>query len=121
MSSTQHIDTIEIEYLPPCYINKNIKEDPDFFKKKITNSDASMIELDYDKMKTKKYPPYVIENMRLNFEVSQKLDSIPHTSGERSIEFTLKEFRNKRMFCKIISVIPDGDNHICIIWEGVHV
>ena len=79
----------------------------------------SNIDLDYDKMKLRGYPVYIMEVMRLVFEDQNIRHSNPRINGIRSVEFTLKQFIQHYYPCKIISVVRDGDYRLCIIWEEV--
>lgn len=114
----QRTDTVGIKYLYVYYIKKEITEKTGVFKNK-TNTVERNIDLDYNKMKSHGYPVYVMESMSKYFKNKKKSYSDPHISGMRSVEFTLNQFRNKHQpFCKIISVIRDGDYRLCIVWEN---
>ncbi len=119
----QHIDTIPIEYLHPFYISKYITKKTGIFKKQ-TNKVKVNTHLDFDEMESKGYSKWVRYNMKLRFEESSRYSSTPDISGVNSIEYTLKRFCDKLInidklpYCKIISVIPDGDNYICVVWDG---
>ena len=113
---TQHIDTVPIEYLPPYYIKKYITEKIGILKNK-TRRVVINTHLDCDEMETRGYSKYIIFSMRLRFEVSCASTNTPSVQDEKSIEYSLKKFCNARKPHKIISVIPDGDYYICIVWE----
>lgn len=116
----QNIDTIGIKYLSPCYLTKKITEKTGVFKNK-TNTVERNVDLNFDKMKSRRYPVYVMESMRLDFENEKRHYQNPRISGMRSIEFSLNLFLQQNPSCKIISVIRDGDYRFCIIWEEVKI
>lgn len=114
----QHIDTVEIKYLSPYYIRKDVTEKTGVFKNK-TNVIERNVDLDYERMRSRGYPDYVKENMGANFKNENKYYSDPRISGVRSVEFTLNQFIQQHQPCKIISVIRESDYRLCVVWEEV--
>ena len=92
----QHIDTVGIKYLSPYYVKKEVTEKTGVFKNK-TNVVERNVDLDYDKMKLRAYPIYVMENMSKDFE--KKRYSNPYISGMISVEFTLNRFIEQHQPC----------------------
>lgn len=110
----QYIDTIKIILLHPKYIKKTIEQKTGVLKNK-TETIEVKDSLDYEYMKKRNYPVYILEKMTKDFEFCKKY---PHagTSYYYSIEYTLKQFVKDNMFCMIISVIKEKDN-LCVIWS----